>query len=111
MTQTYYPGREFAQEDMPEVRQHVRQIARLLNVGLRGQLNGTMSVTLTAGATTTTVTDARISLSTVPLFVPTTANAAAALATLYVEPEAGECTVHHANNAQTDRIFQVALIG
>jgi len=113
VTQTYYPGREFVQEYMPDQIQHRKQIADALNNTIKGRLNGTMSVTLDALVSTTTIYDARISLSTVPIFSPATANAAAEIAAggLYFALNAGECVAHHANNSQTDRTFQVVLIG
>lgn len=113
MTQTYYPGRTFVQEDMPNDREHRRQIAHALNVGLAGHINGSMSVTLGTLAATTTIYDATISIATVPIFAPTTPHAAAEIAagSLYFEPTQGQCVVHHANNSQADRIFNVILIG
>lgn len=64
------------------------------------------TVTLTASATTTTVTDKSITSESVIALMPTTANAAAALGTTYVSARSkGSFTLTHANNAQTDRTF------
>ena len=113
MTQTYYPARPSPQEDMPNEQQHRRQLAQQLAGALRGAIGCTLSVTLTANVATTTVIDSRISIMTAPLLVPVTANAAAEIGngTLYVTPTKGQCVITHANNAQTDRTFQMALIG
>lgn len=110
---TYYPGRTGVQEWMPDADQHRRQIARLSNAMLAGHNNATLSVTLTASAASTTIKDVRISLQTAPLMVPMTAHAAVEIASggLYVTPTAGQVVITHANNTQTDRTFQMALIG
>lgn len=118
MTQTYYPARPRVQEDMPDDRFHRRQIAQhLINVE-GGRVDCTLSVTLDAGSATTTVIDSRISLSTAPLLIPVTANAAAEIAAggLYVvlsavAPKQTDAVIHHANSAATDRTFQMALLG
>jgi hypothetical protein len=98
---------------MPDIGQHLREIARVLNLAMRGQTNNTMTVTLTASATTTTVKDRRISIQTAPHLVPLTANAAGELAggALYVVPTAGQVVIHHASAASTDRTFAMSIIG
>lgn len=91
---------------------HRRQIALVLNNVLQGKLNNTSSFTVAANVATTTLTDARIGSNSVILLMPTTANAAAALANVYFTAFVkGSCTVNHANNAQVDRIFKFAVIG
>lgn len=113
MTQTYFPARPRVQEDMPDDRFHRRQIAQhVINVE-SGRIDCTLLVTLDANANSTTVTDSRISLSTAPLMIPTTLHAAAEIAAggLYVTPSKGQCVITHANNAETDRTYQMALLG
>lgn len=82
---------------------------------LSGKLNATHpSFTLTPNAAQTTLTDFRIGGSSVVLFVPKTANAAAEIGagTLILgEPVSGAVNVGHANNAQTDRTFDLVIIG
>lgn len=79
---------------------------------LAGKTNNTGSVTLTANATSTTLTDTRIGGSSIILFSPATANAATATANLYVSAVGdGTATLTHSNNAQTDRVFNYAVIG
>lgn len=113
MTQTYFPARPKPQEDMPDERQHRRQLAQQLTTTIQGRIDCTLSLTLTANVASTTITDSRISLSTAVLAMPTTANAAAEIGagTMYFTPSAGQCVVTHANNAQIDRTFTMALIG
>jgi hypothetical protein len=82
----------------------------------KGKLECVTEVTLTAGAATTVLIDSRISFQSVIIFDPKTANAAAekAAGTLYIltaNRVNGQITITHANNAQTDREYFVAIIG
>ena len=87
-------------------------LATAINSILRGKLNNTGSVTLTASSATTTLTDIRIGKDSVITLQPTTANAAAEIATLYFgTPGDGTVTINHANNAQTDRTFKYTITG
>jgi hypothetical protein len=113
MSTTQYPGRPRAPTEDTNERVHRRLIAQRLNDAIGGRLDVTLGVTLDANKASTTVTDSRISFSTAPLLIPTTAHAAAEVAAggLYCTPTAGQLVIHHANNAQTDRSFQLALVG
>lgn len=83
-----------------------------INEILKGRMNCTGSVTLTANAASTVVSDNQFNSDQVPLLIPTTANAAAAIATTYVSARAGgSFTLTHANNAQTDKSFLYVRIG
>ena len=89
-----------------------RQIAEVVNRTIDGKLNSTGSVTLTASATSTVVAEARSGPDSVVLFMPTTANAAAELATMFVSSRGKQTfTITHANNGQTDRTFKYVVIG
>lgn len=89
-----------------------RQVAVILNNVLAGKTNNTSSFTVAANAATTTLTNSRIGANSVILLMPTTSNAAAALANVYFSAFVeGSCTVNHANNAQADRTFRYAVIG
>lgn len=93
---------------------HRTRLADALNNALRGKLNNTGSVTLTASSATTTLTDVRIGAESVIAIHATTANAAAEIGngTIYFgTPGDGTITINHANNAQTDRTFKYAVIG
>ena len=80
-----------------------------LNTFMNGAL---IDVTLTANDTTTTLTDARISLNSVFVWMPTTATAAAAMDAVYASTVTnGTATLTHDNTADVDRIFKVAVIG
>ena len=100
-----------------QVRRHNVQIARTVNLALQGKLNAIFrDFTLTASATTTTLTDPRLSIDSHLTFDPLTANAAYELftGTLYVlsaNRNNGSWTITHSNNSQTDRTFNILIIG
>lgn len=82
----------------------------------RGKIECVVELTLTANAASTVLTDERLSVQSAVFFDPKTANAAAELAagTLYAltaNRGTGSWTLTHANNAQTDRNYQVVIIG
>ena len=92
----------------------IREVAGVANSLRDGKINATGTVTLTANAATTTLSDVRIGRTTKVVLVPTTANAAAALATTYFTyPNANTeaAVLNHANNAQSDRLFGYVLQG
>ncbi len=91
----------------------LRKIIHALNRLIEGRGDNYKSeVTLTAGATTTTVLAQFVSSNSTIVLSPRTANAAAALATTYVSAKAdGSFELTHANNGQTDRTFDIAWIG
>ena len=87
-----------------------REISERVNAILLGKVNSTGTVTLTANTTTTTVNDANAHGSSVPVLVPTTANAAAEA--WYISSRAtGSFAITHANAATTDRTFLYVLLG
>lgn len=87
----------------------VRQMAVVINTNADGF---TGSITLTANAASTTLTDDRITASSVISLMPTTANAAAAIATTYIGTTAiGSATITHANDAQVDKTFKYSIAG
>lgn len=94
--------------------EHRRKIARALNGALQGKLNSTKAFTLTANAASSTVTDARLTANSFIGFMPTTANASAEIGagTIYIGTRNnGTAIVTHANNAQSDRTYQLLIIG
>lgn len=79
-----------------------------------GRSNAVGTVTLTVSAATTTVTDNNCAVGSVPILVPTTANAAAEIGngTMYISAVANKSfTITHANSATTGRTFLYALHG
>jgi hypothetical protein len=90
----------------------LQSVVETVNSLIGGKLDVTGSVTLAAGAASTVVEDNQFESGMVPLLIPVTANAAAALGTTYVSVRAkGGFTLAHANNAQTDRSFLYARFG
>ena len=93
-----------------------RRMYEVLQQIRSGKLEVVGEVTLTAGAASTAVTDIRVSPQSVIVWHPRTANAAAEMAagTMYITDAnmgGGTATVTHANNAQVDRTFRLAIIG
>ena len=91
--------------DLTRTAYAVRQLAQ-------GRSNATGTATLVAGAASTVVSFVNCANTSVPVLVPTTANAATALATTYITAVAnGSFTITHANNAQVDRTFLFVCLG
>lgn len=81
-----------------------------------GRSNATGTVTLTANAATTTVTDANCATGSSIHLMPTNANSATeyGAGTWYIATATilnGSFVITHANNAQTDRTFRYAVHG
>ncbi len=96
------------------VEEWVRLVAQAVNRIDDGSINATGTITLTISVASTTLSDRRIGQQTKVILVPTTANAAGELATLYQTlPNAteGQAVLNHANNAQADRTFGYVLAG
>lgn len=95
----------------------VRQVVDVVNSLLRGKMNAVLQITLRNGFSTTTVIDARISGFSGLYLQPLTAHAAAALysatsvlADLTTQKD-GQVTFNHANDAFTDKTFNLLIIG
>jgi hypothetical protein len=88
--------------------------ARAIQQLAAGRSNAFGVITLTPGATSTTVSNKNCAAGTVPILTAATSNAAAALGTTYVPTATvsnGSFVIQHANNAQADRTFLYALHG
>jgi hypothetical protein len=105
-----FPGVPEMEADETE---HRRKIARVLNNAVGGRINCTVTVTLRASQTTTTVTDPRISATSFLMWMPTTANASTAeKAGIYVSARGnGTATLTHASNAAVDQSFTILILG
>jgi hypothetical protein len=100
-----FPGLDLGERDL-------RKVVALANRLLAGKLNAVTTVTLTASATTTTLQDSRIGGGSYIGLSPTTANAAAAMTKVYVSAKAkGSATLTHDSTTDTDRTFDVLIIG
>jgi hypothetical protein len=96
----------------PDEKRHRRDIATWSQWVNQGHLQNTGTVTLTAGGTSTVVTDSRVGVNTVPVLQPATANAASAIASVYVSTVGnGSFTITHASSGSSDKTFRYALLG
>ena len=105
---------DFNYVKLPAAGADPRQTAQAVNLLIDGKFNSTGTVTLTASAASTAVTDYRAGPDSVIVFTPTTANAAAEQGggTMYLSARAKQgFTLTHANNPQTDRTFLYIVIG
>lgn len=110
--QSYYNVAPAVPREWPDEKEHRRKIAEGAERALEGKLRSVNTVTLTANQATSTLSDKRIGPASFIGFMPTTANAAAEIATMYVSAQADEsATITHANNAQTDRTFTYIVLG
>lgn len=93
------------------LKEHLRELAASINSIIDGKRNSSGTFTLTAGATSTVVTNERCSTDSKVLFSPRTSNAAGAVAATYVTVANGSFTVTHANTGTTDRTFAYDITG
>lgn len=101
----YLPG--LTETDLQKIVLAIQQLGA-------GRSNAVGTVTLTVSAATTTVTDNNCAAGSVPILVPTTANAAAEVGngTMYISAVANKSfTITHANSATTGRTFLYAIQG
>lgn len=93
-------------------KQQLQRVAESVNGLIDGKLDVVGSVTLTPNSATTVVADNKFESIMVPVFVPTTANGAAALTGMYVSSRGeGTFTLTHGNTAQTDKSFLYLRFG
>lgn len=91
-------------------KEHRRKLAEAIRRIFEGRVEWSMPVTLTANSATTTVSHPRLRSDSHLSFMPTTSNAAGGVGGLYVSSQGdGTATLTHANNAQTDRVFNVLI--
>lgn len=93
-----------------------RNLAMVVRSIRQGKLDCTGSITLTANAATSTLTDPRLAQQSKLLLFPNTANASAEIGagTIYItaaNKNKGSWVITHANNAQADRTFDYVIVG
>jgi hypothetical protein len=93
--------------------EHTRKVALITREILLGKTNNTLSVTLEANASVTTISNSRYSIDTVVNLSPESATAAVAFAAgvIWIESHKGEVIVHHDIQPDTDRIFGAVFVG
>jgi hypothetical protein len=90
----------------------IARIGDVLAKTRQGKMNVTLSVTLATGATSTTVTDVRISATCGLVLVPITADAVAIQNSVYVSSQkSGSAVLTHSSTANTDCKFILVIIG
>lgn len=77
----------------------------------QGRINNCGTCTLLSGTVTTVVSDLRCGLNSFVGLMPTTLNAAGAVATTYITTTKSSFTITHANAATGDRTFRYCLLG
>ena len=98
--------------DDPDERRHRERLASAVNALIAGKADVVGTFTLAANVTTTTVADNKFESNQVVVWAPLTANAAGALAGLYLSARTqGGFTLTHANTATTDRTFAYVRLG
>jgi len=90
-----------------------RAVAEVVRGVMDGKTNNTGSITLAVGsAVTTTLTDRRIGVDSVIVFVPASAAANADATRVYASAQGqGTATVNHAANVTANKTYRYALIG
>lgn len=113
MTATSNPAYQGVAPWIKDESQHRRDMARTINAQLIGKLNVTTDVTLNASATSTTLVDARIGITTAIIpAMAMTANGAIAVPTVWVDQiKSGSAVIHHASSAAADQKIRFVLIG
>ncbi len=100
------------QTEWHDAREFMATLARAINGILDGRQNNFGTFTLAASVTSTVVSDRRVGVDSVITLMPTTANAAGELATLYIATvTAGSFTVTHSNAATADRTYRYEVTG
>ena len=97
-----------------QVAGYLGRLREVVNNLLRGKLNATRDVTLTANATSTIVNDPRIGGTSSIQLMALSANAAAEIGNGTIwwgAPGDQTVTLNHANNAQSDRTYRLTIIG
>ena len=113
MTLPTFPG---VARDLSDERRHRRDLATVVNRINAGKVNAVGEVTLTASATTTTITDPRLTPTSFLSLWPLTANAAAELDAQHpyaaeADRGLGSWVLTHRSDAGADRSFRFLIIG
>jgi hypothetical protein len=99
-------------ENHADTTEHRRMMARAINRLNGGKLNATFEATLRLGEATTEIADPRIAPTSVLLWMPRTASAAAAAPTIHVGVRGkGRAVLIHAAAAAADQDFTFLVLG
>lgn len=108
----YVPG--ITETDLKKIILSIQQLASGRSNAVGTVTLATSSATTTVDVTNNTIAPSVIAVGSVPILVPTTANAATEVGngTMYISAVAkGSFTITHANSATTGRTFLWAILG
>jgi len=96
---------------LPQIGGTPREISEVVNNLIEGKSNNTGDFVTTALATSSTLSNERIGLNSVILFMPINHDSAAELVDVYFDTFAkGSCVVHYGNHA-TVRTYKYIIVG
>jgi hypothetical protein len=96
---------------LPQIGGTPREISEVVNNLVEGKSNNTGEFVTTAHATSSTLSNERIGLNSVILFMPVNHDSAAELVDVYFDTFAkGSCVVHYGNHA-TVRTYKYIIVG
>jgi len=91
--------------------EQIRKVSLAVRHIIAGKTNNFFDVTLVADATQTIVIRDRVNIDSKVSLTPSSASAAGALVSLWVEVSFGKITIHHDSDPATDRSFAGTVIG
>jgi hypothetical protein len=94
-----------------DIKEQLNRLVDIVRLLMDGKHNATGTVTFTANATSTTITDARIGGGTVVLLFPSTESAAGEVAYWQSSTGEGTATITHQSDERSDRTFFYVLQG
>ena len=94
-----------------DIREWCRKIAEACEAALEGKVRSVGTVTLTADAATTTITDRRIGVESFVQLMPLTENAGGELGVYVSSQTDGSLILAHATDSRTDRTFRYVVLG
>jgi len=86
------------------------EVTTAINELIAGRTNAYGEITLTPGATSTVMSDYRLSKDSCLILSPATASAAAATGVYVDGYKKEECTIHHSSSSATDMTFRFIIL-
>lgn len=99
---------------LPQNEKDLRRIVSVIRSAVEGKLNCVSTFTLSTGATSTTVSDRRVSTGSLILLMPLTASANTAWAAgdvRVIDQNSSGFTVNHDSTSASDRRFRYGVVG
>lgn len=98
---------------LPQNEKDLRRIVSVIRSAVEGKLNCVSTFTLSTGATSTVVSDRRVSTGSLIHLMPLTATANDALlaGTRVIDQNSSGFTVNHDSTSASDRRFRYGVIG